>query len=97
MKIRKHFRTSPTTIDYIVSNFNLTRISDNDKYFKYIVNKRIMELNKSYDEKLDKLLTYIIKYCRYDNIPVQSLSRIILSLSKITNTLSKGFLSIISK
>ena len=56
-----------------------------------------MELNKSYDEKLDKLLTYIIKYCRYDNIPVQSLSRIILSLSKITNTLSKGFLSIISK
>ena len=95
MRIRKHFRVSPTTIDYIVSDFSLNRIGDRDKYFRYAVNKRINELNKDYDNKLDKILTFIIKHCSYDNMPIKSLSRIILSLSKITNTLSKGFLSII--
>jgi len=95
MKIKKHFRTSKATIDYIISDFSFNRISDKDTYFKYCVNKRIQLLNENYDKKLDKILNYIIRNCDYDNIPIKSLSRIILSLSKITNALSKGFISLI--
>ena len=48
MNIRKHFRTSNATIDYIISDFSFNRISDKDIYFKYCVNKRIEQLNKIY-------------------------------------------------
>jgi hypothetical protein len=95
MNIRKHFRTSNATIDYIISDFSFNRISDKDIYFKYCVNKRIEQLNKNYDEKIDKILSFIILNCDYDNMPLHCLAKITLSLSKVTTAISKGFINLI--
>lgn len=97
MKLRKHFRTSESIIDLIVSDFSYSRISDKDIYFRYCVDKRIQLLSEKYDAKIDKLLTFIIMNCSYDNLPLHSLAKIIMSLSKVTNILSKGFISLMSK
>lgn len=96
MKVRKHFRTSTSTIDLILADFSFSRISDKDIYLKYCVNKRMQLLNNKYDEKLDRILTYLIRNCNYDGIPLEVLSKIIMSLSKVTNALSKGFISLLS-
>lgn len=96
MRVRKHFRTSTATIDYIISDFSFNRISNKEVYFRYCVNKRMHLLNEEYDRKLDKVMTYIIKHCSYDDIPIHCLSKIILSISHVTNVLSKGLISIIS-
>lgn len=95
MKVRKHFRTSRATIDYIISDFSFNRISNKDLYFKHCVTNRMAQLNDNYNEKVDKILNFIIRNCRYDNMPIHLLSKIILSLSKVTNALSKGFLYLI--
>ena len=60
MRVRKHFRTSIVTIDYIISDFSFNRISNKEVYLKYCVNKRIQKLNEDYDKKLDKILNFII-------------------------------------
>lgn len=97
MRIRNHFRTSKATIDLIIDDFSFNRISNKDVYFKYCVNKRMEKLNERYDKKLDHILTFIIKRCDFENIPIKTLSKIIASLSHITNVLSKGFMSIIDE
>lgn len=97
MRVRSHFRTSSSTIDYIIADFNFSRISDKDIYFRYCVNKRMELLHSNYDNKLDKILSFIILHCAYDNMPVESLAKIALSLAKVTNILSKGFMSVISE
>lgn len=97
MRVRKHFRTSTSIVDLIVSDFSYSRISDRDIYFKYCVDKRIELLSERYDAKIDKILSFIILNCNYDNLPLHSLAKIIMSLSKVTNILSKGFISLISK
>lgn len=96
MRVRKHFRTSVATIDYIISDFSYNRICNRDVYFRYCVNKRMHKLNEDYDSKLDEILTWLITHCDYDNMPIQILSKIIMSLSHVTNVLSKGLVSIIS-
>ena len=96
MKIRKHFRTSIPTIDYIIMDFSMNRISNKEVYLRYCVNNRLNMLNKQYDEKLDKILTFIISRCSYDNVPIDIISKCIMSLSKVTNALSKGFISLLS-
>lgn len=96
MKVRKHFRTSMSTIDYIIMDFSMNRISNKDVYLKYCVNNRLNLLNKQYDEKLDKILTFIITRCSYDNMPIDIISKCIMSITKVTNALSKGFVSILS-
>ena len=96
MKIRKHFRTSIPTIDYIIMDFSMNRISNKEVYLRYCVNHRLNMLNKQYDEKLDKILTFIISRCSYDNMPIDIISKCIMSLSKVTNALSKGFISLLS-
>lgn len=96
MKIRKHFRTSIPTIDYIIMDFSMNRISNKEVYLRYCVNNRLNMLNKQYDEKLDKILTFIISRCSYDNMPIDIISKCIMSLSKVTNALSKGFISLLS-
>lgn len=96
MKVRKHFRTSVATIDYIISDFGFNRIVNKDIYFRFCVNKRMHQLNEQYDQKLDKILDFLITHCDYDDLPLDCLSKIILSLSRVTNALSKGFISIIS-
>lgn len=97
MKVKKHFRTSTSIVDLIVSDFSYSRISDRDIYFKYCVDKRIQLLSERYDAKIDKILSFIILNCNYDNLPLHGLAKIIMSLSKVTNILSKGFISLISK
>lgn len=97
MRVRKHFRTSSSTIDYILADFNFNRISDKNIYFRYCVNKRMELLHSNYDSKLDRILSYIILHCDYDNMPVESLAKIALSLAKVTNVLAKGFISVISE
>lgn len=97
MQVRRHFRTSCSTIDYIVADLSFNRISDKDIYFKYCVNKRIHKLNENYDSKIDKILSFLILNCHFDNMPIQSLTRIVVSLSKITTALSKGLLTLINK
>ena len=95
MRVRKHFRTSIVTIDYIISDFSFNRISNKEVYLKYCVNKRIQKLNEDYDKKLDRILNFIILHCVYDNMPMNALSKVILSLSHVTNVLSKGFIALI--
>lgn len=96
MRVRKHFRTSIATIDYIISDFSYNRISNKEVYFKYSVNKRMHKLNEDYDAKLDRMLTWVITHCDYDNMPISFISKMIMSLSHVTNVLSKGLISIIS-
>lgn len=96
MRVRKHFRTSVATIDYIISDFSYNRISNREVYFKYSVNKRLHKLNEDYDTKLDGILSWLITHCDYDNMPIQAISKIIMSLSHVTNVLSKGLISVIS-
>lgn len=97
MNIRKHFRTSSATIDYIISDFSFNRISDKNIYFRFCVNKRMEKLHQTYDSKIDRILTFLIYHCNYDDMPINSLARIALSLSKVTNVLSKGFISVIGE
>ena len=95
LRVRKHFRTSIVTIDYIISDFSFNRISNKEVYLKYCVNKRIQKLNEDYDKKLDRISNFIILHCDYDNMPMNALSKVILSLSHVTNVLSKGFIALI--
>lgn len=97
MKVRKHFRTSKSNIDLIIDDFNLNRISNKEVYLRYCVNQRMHKLNETYDSKLDKILSFIIMHCDYDNMPLDCLARIIMSLSKVTNVLSKGFMSVLGE
>lgn len=97
MRVKRHFRTSCSTIDYIITDLSFNRISDKDIYFKYCVNNRMHKLNENYDKKIDKILSFLILHCHYDNMPIRSLTRIVVSLSKITTALSKGLLTLINK
>ena len=95
MKVRKHFRTDVSIIDYIFCDISSNPIIDKDTYFKYCVSNRLDMLNKQYNSKLDKLLSFVILRWDYNDLPVASISKIIYSLSRVTNTLSKGLLYII--
>lgn len=95
MNIAKHFRTQTATIDYIIADFSFNRIGDKGIFLRYCVEKRLQKLNEQYDAKLDRILTFIITYCDYDNLPLESLSKILLSLTKVTNVLMKGFTAIV--
>ena len=97
MNIRKHFRTSTATIDYILADLSLNRISNKDTYYMICVNDRLNKLNNEYNNRLDKILNIIIKYCDFRNMPVELISKLVYSMSKITNALTKGILSIIKE
>lgn len=97
MKVRKHFRTSSSTIDYIIADLTLNRIPNKPAYFRFCVNQRMIILSEQYNKKLDRILNFIILHCSYDNLPIVCLSRIVMSLSKVTTVLSKGFISIIER
>lgn len=97
MRVRRHFRTSIATIDYLITDISLNTIRDKEAYLKYCINKRMHKLNETYDNKLDRILKFLIKKCDYDNMPLESITKIIMSLSKVTNVLSKGFISVIKE
>lgn len=97
MKVRKHFRTSSATIDYIIADFSLNRITNKDTYFMMCVNDRINKLSKEYNDRLDRILNFIILHFSYNDLPIECISKLILSLSKVTNAISKGILSLIKE
>lgn len=90
MKIRKHFRTNPATIDLLIVDFGMNKISNKDKYLRECIENRIEMLNKRYDRKIDKIITFIIKYFNPEDLPLETISRLIYSISKVVNSLTKG-------
>lgn len=97
MRVRRHFRTSKSTIDYIIADFSLNRISNKETYFMICVNDRLNKLNTEYNSKIDKIMNFIIRRCDYTNFPVECIAKIMYSVSKVTNALSKGILSLIKE
>lgn len=97
MKIRKHFRTSSATIDYIIADFTLNRITNHSEYFMVCVNQRIQKLSTEYNDRVDKMLNFLILHCNFDSLPLDCISKIIYSLSKVTNALSKGIMYLIGE
>ena len=90
MKLRKHFRTHSATIDLLILDFSMNKISNKDKYLRECIERRIEMLNNRYDKKVDKIITFIIKYFNTDDLPIETISRLIYSLSKVVNSLTKG-------
>ena len=97
MKIRKHFRTSSSVIDLLILDVVSNRVVNKETFFNCCVNERLEMLSKKYDDKLDKISSFIIMNCSYNNLPVECLSKMIMSLSRVTNALTKGIFSILSK
>lgn len=95
MRVRKHFRTSSATIDYIIADFSLNRISNKETYFMLCVNDRINKLNVEYNEKIDEILNFIILHCDFTSYPIESVANMMYSLSKVTCALTKGIISLI--
>ena len=54
MRVRRHFRTSSATIDYIIADFSLNRITNKETYFMLCVNDRLNKLNQEYSDSLKK-------------------------------------------
>ena len=97
MNINKHYRTSTQTIQDILLDIGLNPIYDKDSFFIDKVQERIDKLNKQYDTKLDKILNIIILNYSFENLPVETLSRIMMSTNKIITTMSKGLLSLLEE
>lgn len=95
--IKDYFKTSEATTDYIIADLTLNRISNKENYFYKCVNDRVEKLNKEYNARVEKILNFIILHCEYSNLPLQTISKIIYSLSKVTNAVTKGILSIIKE
>lgn len=92
--VKEQFSTNDATIDYIIADLTQNAISNRGAYFYICVNDRIEKLNKEYNEKIDKMLNFIILYCDYSDLPLHTISKIIYSLSKVTSAVTKGILSI---
>ena len=97
MRVRKHFRTSQATIDYIVADFSLNRISNKETYIMLCANERINRLSEEYNNKLDKLLDFIITRCNFADMPVKVIAKMMYSITKVTNAITKGLLSLIKE
>lgn len=97
MNINKHYRTSTQTIQDILLDIGLNPIYDKDSFFIDKVQERIEKLNKQYDTKLDKILNIIILNYSFENLPVDTLARIMMSTDKIITTMSKGLLSLLEE
>ena len=97
MNINKHYRTSTQTIQDILLYIGLNPIYDKDSFFIDKVQERIEKLNKQYDIKLDKILNIIILNYSFENLPVDTLARIMMSTNKIITTMSKGLLSLLEE
>lgn len=97
MRFRRHFRTSSATIDYIIADFTHNRITNRETYLTTCMLGRLKTLNDEYNAKIDKFLNYIIINFDYNDLPVACITRMLFSLSKITNALSKGILTLIKE
>ena len=95
MKLRKLFRTSPKTINDIILDFTSNRVYDRHQCLLECVNERINKLNAEYEKYINMYLDYIILKCKFNDLPLPAISKIILSLSKVTTAITKGILYII--
>ena len=91
------FTLSESTADYIIADLTLNKIVDKKTQYYKCVNERIDKLNREYSNRVDKILNLIILHCDFSNMPIKIISRIIMSLSRITSAISKGILSIIKE
>ena len=96
MKIRKHFRTDTSVVDYIITDLNINIVNKEDCLDKCVA-ERITKLNKSYNDQLDKIITEIILRCDFQDLPIQAISKMTLSLTKVMDIMNKGFMSIIGE
>lgn len=97
IEVKDYFKTSDATVDYIIADLTLNKISNKEIYFYKCVNDRVEKLNNEYNNKVEKLLNFIIFHCNYSDLPLHTISKIIYSLSKVTNAITKGILSIIKE
>lgn len=97
MELKDYFSTNEATTDYIIADLTLNKITNKEIYFYKCVNDRIDKLNKEYNNRVEKILNFIILYCEYSNLPLNTISKIIYSLSKVTNAVTKGIMSIIKE
>lgn len=97
MRVRKHFRTSQATIDYIVADFSLNKISNKETYIMLCANERLNRLSEEYNNRLDKLLDFIIMRCNFADMPVKVIAKMMYSLTKVTNAITKGLLYLIKE
>lgn len=97
MRVRRHFRTSSSVIDLLILDVVSNRVVNKEAFFNYCVNIRLEKLSKQYDDKLNKISSYIIMHCNYANLPLECLTKMVMSLSKVTNALTKGLISILGK
>lgn len=97
INVKDYFITSDATVDYIIADLTLNRITNREMYFYKCVDDRVNKLSLEYNSRVEKLLDYIILHCEYSNLPLETLSKLIYSLSKITNAVTKGILSIIKE
>ena len=84
-------------IQDILLDIGLNPIYDKDSFFIDKVQERIEKLNKQYDTKLDKILNIIILNYSFENLPVDTLARIMMATNKIITTMSKGLLSLLEE
>lgn len=92
MKLRKLFRTSPKTINDIILDFTSDRIVDRHQCLLECVNERINKLNAEYERYVNIYLDFIILKCRFNDLPIMAISKMILSISRVTTAITKGIL-----
>ena len=97
IEVKDYFKTSQATTDYIIADLTLNEISNKEACFYKCVSERVEKLNNEYNDRVEKILNFIILHCEYSNLPIQTISKIIYSLSKVTNAVTKGILSIIKE
>lgn len=97
MNLRKHFRVLSSNIDLISLDFTSNRIVNKEAFFNYCVNERLNLLSEKYDEKFDRISNFIIRNYNHTDLPINLLSKMVLSITRITNALNKGLISIISR
>lgn len=96
MNIKK-FNMSCATLKYIDADFSRNIMSNKEAYLLECANNRINEVNNEYNQRVDNILNYIILRYDYRNMPLDIIAKILRSVSKVTNTMLKGILSIIRK
>jgi len=96
LKIRKHFRTDTSVVDYIITDLNVNIVNKEDCLDRCVA-ERITKLNNEYNRQLDRVITYIILRCDFEDLPIQAISKITLSLTKVMDIMNKGFISIIGE
>lgn len=96
-RFRKIFRTSSSTIDYIITDLTLNKINNKDVFFTNCVNNKLCNLEEDYNNRADRILNYIICHCDFNHMPIKLITKMLNSISKVTNAMTKGLVSLFGK